>query len=124
MIKRFGIFAFATLAFCTEQNRILVHTGKLDDVTKGEMRSLPRVIAGQRFVLMPFGVWKSLQHCGDLPRQRLRGNRFRENPQARSLSGVLSFKLRAKNLQELGPRADPSAIADYLGTIRIVERQD
>jgi hypothetical protein len=33
MLRRFGFFALMALAFCTEQNRIVVHTGKLDDVT-------------------------------------------------------------------------------------------
>jgi hypothetical protein len=36
-MRRFGFLALMTLAFCTEQNRILVHTGKLDDVTRPDV---------------------------------------------------------------------------------------
>ena len=37
MLRRFGFIALMALAFCTEQNRILVHTGKLDDVTRPDV---------------------------------------------------------------------------------------
>ena len=36
-MRKLGFLAFAALAFCTEQNRILVHTGKLDDVTRPDV---------------------------------------------------------------------------------------
>jgi hypothetical protein len=36
-VRRLAVFAFAALAFCTEQNRIVVHTGKLDDVTRPDV---------------------------------------------------------------------------------------
>jgi len=36
-MRRLGIFALVALAYCTEQNRIVVHTGKLDDVTRPDV---------------------------------------------------------------------------------------
>src|SRR5580765_8785534 len=36
-MRRFGFLALMALAFCTEQNRILVHTGKLDDTSQPDI---------------------------------------------------------------------------------------
>ena len=36
-MRRVGFIALMALAFCTEQNRIVVHTGKLDDVTRPDV---------------------------------------------------------------------------------------
>jgi hypothetical protein len=94
---------------------------RVDRLAECQPRAVHGVVPGGRLPLVPLRFGERCGQVGELPRERRRGDRLGQDPQARAAPRSLVFQDEAHLAQEGGPRTDLAQLENRPRPVGVVE---
>jgi hypothetical protein len=101
--------------------RVRETVDRVDRLAERQPRAVSGVVPRRRLPLVPLRFGERRGEHGELPRQRRRGDRFGQDPQARAAPRPLLFQDEAHLAEKRGPRADLAQLENRPRPVGVVE---